>query len=207
LDYLLRRFHRDAAAEVTYFDTETTGLDPDAGAVIQIAGVFIKKGAGSDEIDLYCLTDTPLGDSVQIHRITEGTLSLKGRPVQEQLERFLEFSNGSALIAHNLPFDDAMLRSHLNRCAPRLLGLYTQRRSYCTLDLSKRLYPDLPKHKLGFLLDHFKLEGVNSHNALDDVRAGASLLRLLVEEVGCRLDAIDRTVDPYAEAIERFSAR
>jgi len=207
LDYRLRRFHQDANTEITYFDTETTGLNPDVDAVIQIAGVRIKQGVASEEVNLYCHTEVPLGESVDVHHISEEILTLRGRPVQEQLQQFMQFSSGSVLIAHNLPFDDAMLRSHLERWVPSLLGQYTQRKAYCTLDLARRLYPDLPKHKLGFLLDHFKLEGVNSHNALDDVRAGVSLLKLLIEEVGDRLEEIDRTIDPFAEAIERFNAR
>lgn len=203
-DYLLRRFHNDAGESVTYFDTETTGLDFDNDAIIQIAGVRVKDGIVSDEIDLYCQTDRPLGESVNIHNITHEILSSRGLPIHDQIKRFLEFSESDVLIAHNLPFDDAMLNSHINKWAPELYSLYSHRSSYCTLDIARRLFPDLPKHKLGFLLEHFNLEGVNSHNALDDVRAGANLLKLLVKDSGTRLDAIDQAIHTHFKVISRF---
>jgi DNA helicase-2/ATP-dependent DNA helicase PcrA len=205
--YFLRQFCADTSGEITYFDTETTGLDPKVNAIIQIAGVRMSPGQVSTEVDLYCQTDQPLGASVDIHHITKEVLAEKGKHIKKQLKHFLLFAQDTVLVAHNLPFDDAMLRSQLLRWAPYALSSYEKMRAYCTLDISRRLYPNLPKHKLGILLEEFGLEGANSHNALDDVKAGANLLDHLAEEVKLRLDSIDRVINPYAVTIERFSRR
>ena len=46
-----------------------------------------------------------------------------------------------------------------------------------TLALSRRLRPDLPDHKLATLVERLPVDGVNSHDALDDALAcaGAAL--------------------------------
>ena len=45
------------------------------------------------------------------------------------------------------------------------------------------MFPNLPRYKLGYLLDHFDLEGVNSHRAIDDVKATISLITRCVTEI------------------------
>ena len=50
-----------------------------------------------------------------------------------------------------------------------------------TLALSRRLRPDLPDHKLATLVDALAVDGVNSHDALDDTLACAGVLFKLLE--------------------------
>ena len=206
-EYFLRTFTLDVEGATVYFDTETTGLSPIDDAIIQLAGVKLKSGEVCSEIDLYCSTDKPLGDSVKIHHIDEKTLNEKGQPIHEQLKKFLSYSQNSVLVAHNLPFDDGMLKSHIKKWSPNIYSEYTSATKYCSLDIARRLYPELKKHKLGYLLEEFGLEGVNSHNALDDVKAGANLMIHLREEALTRLELIDSLITPYSKSIQRFSEK
>jgi len=206
-EHFFRSFIDDTAKDIIYFDTETTGLSSVDDAIIQLAGVKVSSGAVSDEIDLYCSTDVPIGDSYDIHHIDEATLDEKGKDIEGQLKEFFNFSADNPLIAHNLSFDDSMLKSHIGLFIPDFYSSYLKTKKYCTLEISRRLFPDLESHKLGFLLDHFNLDGVNSHNALDDVKAGASLLSHLREEMISRVDGIDSLVSPYSKVMERFNTK
>lgn len=203
-DYLLRRFKAAVTGDVTFFDTETTGLNPEVDVIIQLAGARSTKGILNSDVDLYCSTDRPLGSSIDVHHITEEVLASKGRLLSEQLGKFMGFIRGSVLIAHNLPFDDAMMTVGIKSCAPELLSSYIETEKYCTLEVARRLYPDLPKHKLGFLLEKFGLEGTNSHNALDDVKAGTSLMAHLAGEAEKRLERIDAVIESFIDTLERF---
>jgi DNA helicase-2/ATP-dependent DNA helicase PcrA len=64
-----------------------------------------------------------------------------------------------------------------------------------SLAVARRLFPNLESHKLGDLLNEFGLEGVNSHNALDDVKATASLVHYMIDILRIRLEEIDSLVD------------
>ena len=50
-----------------------------------------------------------------------------------------------------------------------------------TLALSRRLRPDLPDHKLATLVERLPVDGVNSHDALDDALACAGAFFKLLE--------------------------
>ena len=50
-----------------------------------------------------------------------------------------------------------------------------------TLALSRRLRPDLPNHRLATLVELLPVDGVNSHDALDDALACAGALFKLLE--------------------------
>ncbi len=206
-NHFLAKFVADAKGAVTYFDTETTGLSTNKDSIIQLAGVKVEKGFSKENIDLYCHTDTPLGDSVEIHKITEEVLKERGESIDLQLSRFMDFNAGCPLIAHNLPFDDRMIRSHLRRFLPQSYAAYDALPKYCTLDLARRFYPELSSHKLGWLLEYFNLDGVNSHNALDDVKGGAALMTKLLETSESRLPDIARIIEPYEDSLQRFSKR
>ncbi|QSP94001.1 UvrD-helicase domain-containing protein [Marinobacter salinisoli] len=205
--HYLAQFLNHANRTVTYFDTETTGLDPNKDSIIQLAGVKIKRGEVRKEIDLYCKTNTPLGNSVEVHGITPDILNEKGKEIESQIYHFLQFNASRPLVAHNLPFDDAMLRHHLKKHFPQAYSAYKKLPKYCTLDLARRFFPELPSHKLGWLLTHFGLEGENSHNALDDVKAGSALMAKLAETAESHLVEISEITKPYADSLQRFSDR
>ena len=51
-----------------------------------------------------------------------------------------------------------------------------------TLALARRLRKDLPNHRLATLVDALGVDGVNSHDALDDALACAGVLFKLLEQ-------------------------
>ena len=79
--------------------------------------------------------------------------------------------SSGVLVAHNAPFDLRMLRQE---CAKFDLCFGCNGIDTCdTLALSRRLRPDLPDHKLATLVERLPVDGVNSHDSLDDALACA----------------------------------
>ncbi len=102
------------------------------------------------------------------------TEMLIGQPNPEKVfPSFLRFIADSTLVAHNARFDIGFLKCELGR-----LGLGMTNRYVCTLQMSRRLNPHLPNHKLDtvchYLLDESDLN-VNRHRALDDARLTAEI--------------------------------
>ena len=96
------------------------------------------------------------------------------------MERFFAVLGGDALlVAHNAPFDLRMLRQE---CCKFDLCFGCSGIDTCdTLALSRRLRPDLPDHRLATLVERLPVDGVNSHDALDDALACAGVLFKLLE--------------------------
>jgi len=204
-NHYLNRFLEAVDEGYVYFDTETTGLSDVEDRVIQIAGVK-REGMSSkvEERDLYLLSDKPVGESCKVHNITDDFLLKNALPPNIQIRDFLEFAEGTPLIAHNMPFDERMMRASVRAECTGLLDGFLALGKFCSLDISRRLYPDLPQHKLGFLLDHFSLDGVNSHNAIDDVRAGDSLTRHLALEIRKRIPEAEDVITNNESVLRRF---
>jgi DNA helicase-2/ATP-dependent DNA helicase PcrA len=187
----------------TFFDTETTGLNA-SDNIIQIAGVSVIQGKFSGELDLYCQSDKPVGETEKIHKISDDFLITNGSDFALQSKKFIEFTDGRAVIAHNLEFDESMMESNLSRSGSDDLDRFCHLPKLCSLKLARRLYPQLKSHKLGDLLSEFEIEGVNSHNALDDVRAGANFIEFVRKDVFDRSLKLDEFIDSYESTFNRF---
>ena len=99
-----------------------------------------------------------------------------------RLARFFDFVGRDALIVgHNVPFDFRMLR---NECEKFGREVDLESFAFCdTLRLARRLLPGLPCYSLATMIDALKLDGKNSHDALDDTLACGELFLELVRRI------------------------
>lgn len=168
------------------FDTETTGLNTQKDEIIQIAAVEIIKGEIGNTFEVFIKTDKELGESENIHRISKEFLISNGIDSREGLSKFNHFVNGDVLIAHNLEYDWKILQSYSTRKGFDL-QIGNPKTKFDTLEISRKLYPKLNSYKLIDLISSLKLQGVNSHNALEDVLATANLTKHLAVEADKRI--------------------
>jgi DNA helicase-2/ATP-dependent DNA helicase PcrA len=166
---------------IVVFDTETTGLNTREDDVIQIAAVEIVNGTIRSEFEVYIDTEKDLTESEKIHKISKQFLTEQSRPRTLALQSFLDFVGVDLLVAHNLNFDISILNSNLSRSG--LSGLSVDIKLYDSIEITRRLHPKLPSYKLDYLLLELGVNGQNSHNALDDVRATANLVLALEKSI------------------------
>ena len=174
--------------EIVVFDTETTGLDVFNDDIIEIAAIRIKGGEVVGEpLDLYIETDKPilpmLGDkenpmyAIYHEKMSTGELLSPS----DALRRFLAYVGTSPILGHNANYDYNILDNNLQRYCNDTMQAHDIH-CFDSLKLIRLLAPSLHSYKLESLLETFQLAGVNSHQAIDDVKATVSLVRLCAEK-------------------------
>ena len=174
--------------EIVVFDTETTGLNVFQDDIIEIAAIRIKGGKVVGEpLDLYIETDKPilpmLGDkenpmyAIYHEKMSTGELLSPS----DALRRFLAYVGTSPILGHNANYDYNILDNNLQRYCKDTMHAHDIR-CFDSLKLIRLLAPSLHSYKLESLLETFHLAGVNSHQAIDDVKATVSLVRLCAEK-------------------------
>ena len=174
--------------EIVVFDTETTGLNVFQDDIIEISAIRIKGGEVIGEpLDLYIETNKPilpmLGDkenpmyAIYHEKMSTGELLSPS----DALRRFLTFVGTSPILAHNANYDYNILDNNLQRYCNDTMQAH-ENRCFDSLKLIRLLAPSLHSYKLESLLETFQLTGVNSHQAIDDVKATVSLVRLCAEK-------------------------
>ena len=164
------------SGELVIFDTETTGLDPLADDIIQIAAVRVRQGhVVGEPFNIILETDKELPPLVGGHPnpMLEVYRNSQRFARNEGLRRFMNYCGNSVLVGHNVDYDYRILDSNLRRSCPDItLG----NRYFDTLKYIRLVRPRLRRYKLVNLIEALHLEGQNSHRADDDIMATLSLL-------------------------------
>tara|TARA_B110000971_G_scaffold151859_1_gene155125 strand:- start:30 stop:692 length:663 start_codon:yes stop_codon:yes gene_type:complete len=152
-------------------DTETTGIRPEEGhRIIEVGAVqILNREITNTEFHKYVQPNKPVGDSVNIHGITDKFLINK--PQFDKISNdLLSFIKGATLIIHNAPFDLGFLNNEL-----KINGINKKIEDICqiidTLELSKEQRPGT-MHNLDALCRRFGVDtsARTRHGALLDAQ-------------------------------------
>ncbi|MGW4428066.1 TerD family protein [Streptomyces tendae] len=168
---------RDYAFEWALVDVETSGLVPRRDRVLSVAVVTL--GADGEQTGEFSTLLNPGCDPgpVHVHGLTAERL--RGAPAFEQeAGRIGALLEGRVLVAHNAQFDYDFLAHEFARAR---LQLPVARR-LCTLALNRRVDPPTDDLKLGTLAAHYGVPQLKAHDALDDTRVLAGVLRASLRE-------------------------
>ena len=152
-------------------DTETTGIRPEEGhRIIEVGAVqILNREITNTEFHKYVQPNRPVGDSVNIHGITDKFLINK--PQFDKISNdLLSFIKGATLIIHNAPFDLGFLNNEL-----KINGINKKIEDICqiidTLELSKEQRPGT-MHNLDALCRRFGVDtsARTRHGALLDAQ-------------------------------------
>jgi len=108
----------------------------------------------------------------------------------EVAKRIIEITDGCILIAHNTSFDYRILRTEFDR-----LGYKFEKETLCTVQLSKKLFPDLPSYSLGKLCKSLGIPFSNRHRAEGDTQATVKLFELLLHKDTDK-EIVKKTIKP-----------
>ncbi|MXY32843.1 MAG: 3'-5' exonuclease [Boseongicola sp. SB0664_bin_43] len=168
-------------SELTYtvFDTETTGLDANRDAVVQIAGVRIVGGRLLRDEVFDRLVNPGRGIPAvasEVHGISDAMVA--DAPDFDEIAReFLFFAEGSVLVAHHAAFDMAFLNRQRSHAGEKLSVPVL-----CTALLSSRLFAHSNDHTLDGLAARcgVDVESTLRHTALGDSLATAEAFQKLI---------------------------
>lgn len=177
-------------------DFETANAEPNSacslGIVVVEQGVMVKK---------YYKLIKPVGENfssenIAIHGITP--LMVKNEPSLKELWPEIKPLLANKLVfAHNAAFDIRVLKNSLE-CMPIELNT-----SYaCTVILSRRVWQNLPNHKLGTMSSYLNIK-FKHHNAIEDAVACAQIVLAAAELTQSRniLDLIRNTKLPIKKLV------
>ena len=196
--------------ELVIFDTETTGLNPYADDIIQIAAVKVRKGKVTGKpFNIILETDKELPETVGGHPNPMLEVYRKSRRHSraEGLRLFMDYCQGHTLVGHNVGYDYQILLHNLRRSCPELDLERLCPHHFDTLKYIRLVRPRLRQYKLGHLLEVLHLEGQNSHQADDDILATLSLLNF------CHLNATQMVADQrlfiadHQKQVDKFHAK
>ncbi|WP_279510125.1 exonuclease domain-containing protein, partial [Actinomadura sp. 7K507] len=156
----------------TLVDVETSGFRPSQHRVLSIA--MLTMGTDGEVTGRFSTLLNPGCDPgpVHIHGLTPQRLA--GSPKFEQIApEIAALLQGRVMVAHNARFDYDFLAQEFARAGLRL----PVDRRLCTLALNRRLSPPTRNMRLGTLAAHYGVPQHKAHDAADDTRVLAGVLR------------------------------
>ncbi|WP_052314013.1 TerD family protein [Nocardia thailandica] len=161
----------------TVVDVETSGVSAERDRVLSVAALTL-DAAGRVTGEFHTLLDPGCDPGpVHIHGLTREIL--RGAPQFGAIrDRLAELLDGRVLVAHNARFDYGFLAGEFGRTGAAL----PVRERLCTLALARRVAPPARDRTLGGLAAYYGVPQTKAHDALDDTRVLAGVLRALVAD-------------------------
>lgn len=158
---------RNYPSQLAFIDLETTGFSPKMGDRIVEVAIITTDWEGNVK-DRFETLINPLREvtATEIHGLTAEMLN-EAPLFKDTADDILFFLRDKLVVGHNLTFDLRFLEAEIERTYGRLLPL----KGLCTLQLSKRLFPNLPIRRLDAICEFLDIELLESHSALGDCEA------------------------------------
>jgi DNA polymerase-3 subunit epsilon len=164
-------------------DVETTGGSPDRGhRITEIAVVEIRDGIITEDFQSLVNPGRPIPPRVaELTGITDEMVEFA--PFFEEIaEDLFDWLEGRVFVAHNASFDWRFISAQLGDA----IGFVPQVPRLCTVQMARRLAPDLTQRNLDSLTRHFDIPIHARHRAFGDALATARVLLRLLDEARTR---------------------
>ena len=165
------------------FDLETTGAKAPPCRITEIGAYKVENCELVGEFHTLVNPEVPIPPFITSLTGISDDMVRDAPRFCEVVDDFLRFIGESVLVAHNSPFDLGFLNHEI--------GLVHEEcrvgnPALCTVQLSRRLLPDIENHKLKTVASYYSVDLINHHRASDDARATAkifiNLLKMLNEQ-------------------------
>ena len=167
-------------SQVTFcvVDLETTGSSSSVGGITEIGAVKYQGGEEVSRFSTLINPGQPIPANIVMLTGISSSMVADAPRIEDVLETFLDFVQGTVLVAHNARFDVGFLNAALERHGYDPLSNAV----VDTVTLARRLVrSEVPNCKLSTLAAHFNFPHQPIHRAMDDVLATGDLLHYLIE--------------------------
>ncbi|MCI2773803.1 exonuclease domain-containing protein [Staphylococcus petrasii] len=188
----------DFVDDYVVIDVETTGVDPYYDELIEVAAIRYKKEKKIDCFQELIKPQCEISDFISELTGITNEMVQEARNEQEVIKDFYDFIGNSIIIGHNIHFDinfiyDSLLTHHNIKFKNNFID---------TLRLSRRILPNLKKHKLTTLISYYNMDNNGNHRALNDVKLTNGIYQFL------KKDAISHygNIEEFKKSIRKKSS-
>lgn len=163
---------------LAFIDLETTGGNPVLDRITEI-GVVEVDGDRVSTWNTLVNPGRPIPEFIQQLTGIRNEMVTDAPTFAQVAEKLAERLQGRLFIAHNARFDYGFVKHEFQR-----LGQRFRADVLCTVRLSRKLFPEYPKHNLDSLITRHGLETGDRHRALADADLIWQFWRLLQRDRG-----------------------
>jgi DNA polymerase-3 subunit epsilon len=168
----------DAADSLAFVDLETTGGNPAFHRITEIGIVRVVGGEVVEEWSSLVNPQCEIPAYIQAFTGISNEMVAAAPPFTELAGTVLEKLRGAVFVAHNARFDYSFLRSEFLKC-----DTHFSAEVLCTVKLSRRLFPEHPRHNLDAVMQRHGLTCEARHRALGDAQVLRDLWFKLQREI------------------------
>lgn len=165
-------------ADYVIFDLETTGIHPKDDRIIEISAIKVKERKIVEEFSTLVNPGIPIPPAASIVNKIKNDMVKDAPFIETAIKDFTDFIEDDILIGHNIHEFDMKF---IHRDIERHLGMFLRNDYIDTLPMSRLLLPNLPKHRLVDLANHYGISDEGAHRALNDCRMTRSVYEKLCQ--------------------------
>ena len=165
-------------ADLVCVDLETTGGNAAWHRITEIGTVEIDRDGSVREWSTLVNPGTRIPPQIVAFTGITDEMVADAPPFEDVCRELLARLAGRIFVAHNARFDYGFIRAELARLERRFTAPVL-----CTVKLSRRLFPEQPRHNLDAVIARHGLECTARHRALGDARVLRDLLGVWRQEV------------------------
>lgn len=169
-DIVVNSKGQDIHGSYVVFDIETTGFSPVVNKIIEIGAVRVENGAIVDKFSTFVNPKVPIPFRIENLTGINDNMVLDAPDIETVLPKFLEFSEGAVMVAHNASFDMSFIE---HNCV--LQGIEREFTTADTVAMARFLLPGLNRFKLDTVAKAVGVSLENHHRAVDDAGCTAEI--------------------------------
>ncbi len=149
--------------KLCFVDVETTGMRSTYDRIIEIGALRVEENRVVKTFTSLINPDKYLPpEIVSLTGITPADLenAPSFREIKDEIQEMFE---DAILVAHNVRFDYGFIKNEFKR-----LGLVFSPKHFCTVKLSRSLFPEFNHHNLDAIMERFKIKSEVRHRAFND---------------------------------------
>ena len=158
--------------KLVFVDLETTGTDPASDRVTEIAVLEVDGFEVSSEWSTLVNPGAAIPAAIQAITGISNEMVARAPSFAELAGELYERLAGRVFVAHNARFDYGFLRREFDRAGIRFTA-----KTVCTVRLSRRLYPQEPRHNLDSVIARHAIDCRQRHRAKGDAERSGEVVR------------------------------
>lgn len=175
--YYERNYNIPMIKDYVAFDLETTGLNIEKDAIIEIGALKVINGKVTERFIEFVKPEKPISPMItNITGITNEMVA-NARPTDEIIRDFVDFCGDYVLIGHNILFDYKFAKKYASK-----YGFPFEKKGLDTLRIARKTLRQLESKSLGGLCEHYNITNQAAHRAYHDALATAKIYHMLAHD-------------------------